>query len=79
MYYIIKDLESASSLLSTVDPVITDGPRNYDPGMNSSDLYYRQYRMNYFAVNALMARAYLWMGNTQRAGECAPDRDREGE
>ena len=71
MYYIIKDLESASSLLSTVDPVITDGPRNYDPGMNSSDLYYRQYRMNYFAVNALMARAYLWMGNTQRAGECA--------
>ncbi|MEI3420269.1 MAG: hypothetical protein V8R91_03980 [Butyricimonas faecihominis] len=33
MYYIIKDLESASSLLSTVDPVITDGPRNYDPGM----------------------------------------------
>ena len=35
-----------------------------------NDLYYRQYRMNYFAVNALMARAYLWMGNTQKAGEC---------
>lgn len=71
MYYVIKDLEMASSLLSTVDPVITEGARNYDSKQGANDLYYRQYRMNYFAVNALMARAYLWMGNTQKAGECA--------
>lgn len=69
MYYILKDLKTASDLLATVDPVITDGPRNYKQG--ADDLYYRQYRMNYFAVNALMARAYLWMGNTQKAGEYA--------
>ena len=60
MYYVIKDLEMASSLLSTVDPVITEGARNYDSKQGANDLYYRQYRMNYFAVNALMARAYLW-------------------
>ncbi len=71
MYYVIKDLEAASELLATVDPVITDGPRNQDAGQSSNDLYYRQYRMNYFAVNALIARAYLWMGNTQKAGEYA--------
>ena len=27
--------------------------------------------MNYFAVNALMARAYMWSGNKQKAGEYA--------
>ena len=71
IYYVIKDLEIASSLLSTVDPVITEGARNHDSEKGTNDLYYRQYRMNYFAVNALMARAYLWIGNTQKAGECA--------
>ena len=39
--------------------------------MGSNDMNYRQYRMNYFAVNALLARAYLWSGNKQKAGEYA--------
>ena len=71
MIYIIRDLETASSLLSTVDPVITEGAKNYDAEMGSNDMNYRQYRMNYFAVNALLARAYLWSGNKQKAGEYA--------
>ena len=71
MSYIINDLETASTLLSTVDPVITEGAKNYDAEVGSNDMNYRQYRMNYFAVNALMARAYMWSGNKQKAGEYA--------
>ena len=71
MWYIIKDLETASSLLSVVDPVITEGAKNYDSGVGANDMNYRQYRMNYFAVNALIARAYLWSGNKEKAGEYA--------
>ena len=71
IYCIIKDLETASDLLATVDPVITEGAKNYDGGEEGNDLNYRQYRLNYFAVNALLARAYLWSGNKQKAGEYA--------
>ena len=71
MSCIMRDLETASDLLSTVDPVITEGAKNYDVEVGTNDMNYRQYRLNYFAINALMARAYLWSGNTQKAGECA--------
>ena len=51
--------------------MITEGAKNYDAEVGSNDMNYRQYRMNYFAVNALMARAYMWSGNKQKAGEYA--------
>lgn len=63
---VIRDLKDAENLL-TVDPVITEGPRNYPNEMGKNDLYYRQYRLNYFAVRALLARAYLWGNNRTEA------------
>ena len=57
---VLTDLTRAADLLKDVDPVITDGARNYSGGENGNDLFYRQYRMNYYAVKALMARAYMW-------------------
>ena len=34
-------------------------------------IFYRQYRMNYYAVKALMARAYMWKEDYSKAKECA--------
>ena len=59
--FVIEDLKVALDLLKSVDPILTEGVRNEsnnDGGDNS--LYYRQYRMNYYAVKALLARAYAW-------------------
>jgi hypothetical protein len=72
---VIEDLKEASTLLSTVDPVLTEGPKNY-PGeaiANGNDWNYRQHRLNYFAVRLVLARAYLWGGNKTEAGEVARD------
>ncbi len=63
---VIRDLKDAEKLL-TIDPVITEGPRNYSNETGKNDLYYRQYRLNYFAVRALLARAYLWGGHQNEA------------
>ena len=64
---ILKDLDAAEQLLSN-DPIIENGPMMSAPeGAESVQLRYRQYRMNYFAVKALKARAYCWMGDHQNA------------
>lgn len=68
---VLTDLRRAADLLKDVDPVITDGARNYSGGENGNDLFYRQYRMNYYAVKALMARAYMWKEDYSKAKECA--------
>lgn len=68
---VLTDLTRAADLLKDVDPVITDGARNYSGGENGNDLFYRQYRMNYYAVKALMARAYMWKEDYSKAKECA--------
>jgi hypothetical protein len=41
--------------------------------LNDKDTYlaYRYLRMNFYAVKALQARAYLWFGNNDKAYECA--------
>jgi hypothetical protein len=72
---VIRDLVEASSLLETVDPVLTDGARNYGGAemLNGNDWNYRQNRLNYFAVRTLLARAYLWDGDKAKAGEVARD------
>src|SRR5690606_23926332 len=38
-----------------------------------NDFYYRQYRLNYYATKALLARAYLWQGNKASALQYAQE------
>lgn len=75
---LLKDLTDAEALLKDIDPVTkysltqlkTPGVGS---GFNPSDTYFafRYLRMNYYAIKALEARAYLWFGNTQKAYDCA--------
>lgn len=54
---IIRDLDEAEQLLQQ-DPIIENGPMMSPPeGDESVQLRYRQYRMNYYTVIALKARA----------------------
>lgn len=67
---IIKDLDEAAKLLKDADPIITDGVRLttiVDNGVNNYDTFFRQFRLNYYAVQALRARAYLWKGDKTEA------------
>lgn len=70
--FIIRDLLLASNLLSESDPVLTDGPMPvYDAETMDNSMRYRQLRLNYFAVQLLLARAYLWGENHEKAVEYA--------
>lgn len=55
------DLTEAITLLKETEPLII--PDKYEAG----DLESRPYRMNYYAVKAVLARAYLWEGNKTEA------------
>ena len=73
---IIADLNEASNLLKDSDPIITEGVKNeipVDDGVTSYEYSYRQLRMNYYAVQALLARVYLWMGNKTEAYRIATE------
>lgn len=63
---VLTDLSNAANLLSN-DPVITSGV------LLNPDYYsgYRNQRLNYYAVQGLMARAYLYGGNTTAAHDAA--------
>lgn len=64
---IITDLKNARILLSS-DPVITEGTRMDGPADGASNfLYYRNLRLNYYAVTGLLARASLYFGDKQDA------------
>lgn len=67
MKHITDDLKMALSLLESSDPIRTSGVRNGNNSSGPNDLYYRQYRLNYYAVKALLARAYLWQGDKANA------------
>lgn len=67
MERVTSDLKAALSLLESTDPVRTAGVRNEANKTGPNDLYYRQYRLNYYAVKALLARAYLWQANKAEA------------
>lgn len=71
MELVTSDLKVAMSLLATKDPIRTEGVRSAGNSTGSSDLYYRQYRLNYYAAQALLARAYLWQGKKPEALEQA--------
>ena len=67
---VIRDLEEARDLLKDNDPVFTTGVGNgvlSDDGLDRADFTYRQLRLNYFAVQTLLARAYLWKGDKATA------------
>ncbi|MCF0176127.1 MAG: RagB/SusD family nutrient uptake outer membrane protein, partial [Bacteroidales bacterium] len=65
---LIEDLNSAESLLSSSDPVLTEGVLASEASGNESNyLRYRQLRMNYFATVLLKARVYLWAGDKENA------------
>ncbi|MCB6974327.1 MULTISPECIES: RagB/SusD family nutrient uptake outer membrane protein [Butyricimonas] len=64
---ILRDLDEAEGLLSDSDPVIAEGPMASLE--EDQDVYsrYRQLRMNYYAVQALKARVYLYAGEQANA------------
>ena len=57
---VIGDLKTALNLLKESDPVLTDGVRNEGNSIGDNALNYRQFRLNYYAVKALLVRAYAW-------------------
>lgn len=62
--HIITDLTAARTLLAPTDPY---GPRHnqYDLNNLSGIRTGRTFRMNYYAVTALLARTLLWRGNDE--------------
>lgn len=70
---IIKDLSQASTLLKDEDPIITDGVKHTPEDEDNIDFCYRQYRLNYYAVQVLLARANLWKGDKVEALKIAED------
>ncbi len=67
---VIKDLENAADLLKEGDPILEKGVGLIVPednGISNYDFSFRQLRLNYFAVQALLARAYLWRGDKAEA------------
>ncbi len=74
MEKIIGDLTEAANLLKDHDPIITEGIKDTqteDNGVASYDMSFRQLRLNYYAVQGLLARAYLWMGDKTNAYKTA--------
>lgn len=76
--YVVKlkyDLNQAESLLKDHDPIFeyTFAQLNYPSSnlLDDSYLYYRQARFNYWAVKALQARAYLYLGEKDAAHDAA--------
>ncbi len=81
---IINDLDAASALLKTFDPIIDyslSDLRDMDKGdfiTNDNYTGYRNLRMNYYAALAIKARVYLWLSasdatNKTKAAECAQE------
>lgn len=68
MSKVTRDLNEAANLLKD-DKIRTEGVMNSDAEdpNESVDMRYRQYRLNYYAVQALLARAYLWTGDKDKA------------
>lgn len=64
---ILADLNAASALLSQADPILTQGVMARPEAGDNIDFCYRQYRLNHFAVQLLLARAHLWKGDKAAA------------
>lgn len=70
------DLNKAEELLAKGDPIMhyTFAQLNSPAETKLDDfLYYRQMRLNYWAVKGLKARFYLYIGNKEKAYEAAKE------
>lgn len=70
---IIDDLTLALSLLEGTDPIRTEGVRNSNNPSGSNEFHYRQYRLNFYATKALLARAHLWKADKPAALQYAKE------
>lgn len=76
---IIEDLSEAEKLLKTVDPIMNFSllelgtPGNQGSSFKPADKHFgfRYFRMNYYAVKALQARAFLWFDMKPEAYQSA--------
>ncbi len=73
---IIEDLEIAQNLLKDHDPLFIDSPlliASEDPAFVTANGFRRDRgtRLNYYSVTGLLARIYLYSGNTTKAYENA--------
>ena len=66
---VLADLQVAADLLKQSDPIITG--REITTSDDNGYLSSRQFHMNYYAVKAMMARAYLYKGDKSNARQCA--------
>ena len=67
---VIKDLNDAAGLLRDTDPIVIEGVITEipeDDGTSANDMSYRQLRLNYYAVQGLLARVNLWKGDKDEA------------
>ncbi len=64
---IIADLTEAIALLAGSDPIVEGGRMNSAAANGDNSLRFRQYRMNYYAARAVLARAYMWVGDHENA------------
>ena len=62
---VVADLQEAEQLLLAADPIVTG--REITESIDNGYLLNRQLHLNYYAVKALKARVYLWMGKYAEA------------
>lgn len=77
---LLKDLTDAETLIKGKDPIEKYSMSQLkNPGLSSgfnpedNFIAYRYLRMNYYAIKALQARAYLWFGDKQNAYQSAKE------
>lgn len=64
--YIQNDLKEAADLLREYDPITKKHGEDFYAGINTEGFYKnRTLRLNYYAVKALQALAYLWEGSQE--------------
>jgi len=62
---VLNDLLAAETLLKGADPIVTG--RTITESIDNGYLINRQLHLNYYAVKALEARVYMWMGKYDEA------------
>ena len=74
---VLADLQQAEALLQGADPIVTG--REITESTDNGYLLNRQLHLNYYAVKALKARVYLWMGKYAEAQQEAESVIRSGQ
>ncbi|MDR1414525.1 MAG: RagB/SusD family nutrient uptake outer membrane protein [Odoribacteraceae bacterium] len=68
---ILVDLNQAAALLHDTDPIITG--RQITANTDDGYLLQRRFRLNYYAVKAVLARVYLYKADLPNAALCADE------